>query len=131
MNKALWVVQVVLALLFFGAGGMKVMTPASELAAQMPWIEDFPVGSHKIIGALEVAGAIGIVVPAATGILPMLTPAAAGGLALTMVGAGVTHLSRAEYSSVMGPLALLGLSLFVAYGRLRTHPSSGPSGGRQ
>ena len=118
----------VLALLFLGAGGMKVMTPASELAAQMPWVEDFPAGGHRIIGALEVAGAIGIVAPAATGILPVLTPAAAGGLALTMVGAGITHLSRAEYSSVMVPLVLLGLSLFVAYGRLRTHPSQGPSG---
>ena len=121
MNRALWVIQVVLALLFLGAGGMKVMTPASELAAQMPWVDDFPAGSHRIIGALEVLGAIGIVVPAATGIVPILTPVAAGGLALTMVGAVATHLSRGEYSALIVPLFLLGLSSFVAYGRLRTN----------
>lgn len=127
MNRALWVIQVVLALLFLGAGGIKVMTSASELAAQMPWVEDFPAGSHRIIGTLEVLGAIGIVVPAATGIVPMLTPVAAGGLALTMVGAVATHLGRAEYSALIVPLFLLGLSSFVAYGRLRTNQSSEPS----
>ncbi len=95
MNKVLWVVQILLAVMFLFAGGTKITTPMSDLAAQMPWVEDFSDGTVRGIGGLEVAGAVGLVVPAVTGIVPVLTPAAAGGLALTMVGAAITqHRSR-------------------------------------
>ncbi len=124
MNRALWVGQILLALAFLGAGGPKLLTPAADLAVQF---EGFPAGFGRLVGTLEVAGAVGVVAPAATGILPALTPAAAGGLAAIMVGAACTHLLRAEYVQMLPALLLLALALFVAYGRVRLHavaPSS-------
>ena len=124
MNRALWVGQILLGLAFLGAGGPKLLAPAADLAAQF---EGFPAGFGRLIGTLEVAGAVGVIAPAATGILPALTPAAAGGLAAIMVGAAFTHLLRAEYVQMLPPLLLLALALFVAYGRVRLHavaPSS-------
>ena len=124
MNRALWVGQILLAIAFLGAGGPKLLAPAADLAVQF---EGFPAGFGRLIGTLEVAGAVGVIAPAATGILPVLTPAAAGGLAAIMVGAGFTHLLRAEYVQVIPPLLLFALALFVAYGRVRLHavaPSS-------
>ncbi len=124
MNRALWVGQILLGLAFLGAGGPKLLTPAADLAAQF---EGFPAGFGRLIGTLEVAGAVGVIAPAATGILPALTPAAAGGLAVIMVGAAFTHLFRAEYVQMLPALLLFALALFVAYGRVRLHavaPSS-------
>ena len=123
MNKALWCVQVLLAVVFLLAGGMKILTPAPDLAAQFTWVEHFS-WAPKVIGVLEVAGAVGLVGPAATGIMPVLTPAAALGLALTMAGASVLHIGLGEYANLVPPLVLLALALFVAHGRLRTHPLS-------
>ena len=122
MNKALWGVQVLLAVVFLFTGGMKILTPAPDLATQFTWVGHLPSWAPKVIGVLEVGGAIGLVGPAATGIMPVLTPAAAVGLALTMAGAGVVHLGLGEYANLVPPLVLLALSLFVAHGRLRTHP---------
>ena len=111
-----------LAVLFLGAGGMKILTPTPELAAQFTWVGRVPSWSPKAIGVLEVAGAVGLVGPAATGIVPVLTPAAAAGLALTMAGASLLHIRLGEYSQIVVPLVLLVLCLFVAYGRLRSDP---------
>ena len=124
MNRAIWVVQGLLAIVFLGAGGVKIVTPTPELLSQMPWVEDLPAGAAKVIGTLELAGAVGLIAPAATKIVPMLTPAAAGGLALTMVGAGLLHIRRGEYPDVIVPLVLLALCLFVVYGRVKSHPIS-------
>ena len=125
MNKALWIGQILLALAFLGAGGHKLLMPASELNAQFG--QGFPPGFGRVIGALEVAGAVGVVVPAATGILSVLSPVAAGGLAAIMVGATFTHLFRAEYVHALLPLVLLVLALFVAYGRVRLRPLTPPA----
>ncbi len=122
MNKKLWGAQVLLAVLFLLAGGMKIVTPAADMAAQATWVEHVPPWAPKVIGVLEVAGAIGLVAPAATGIMPVLTPAAAAGLALTMAGASVLHIRLGEYANLVPPLVLLALCLFVARGRLKTHP---------
>ena len=119
MSRALWSIQIVLAVLFLGAGGMKVLTPTPELAARFTWVSYVPSWSPKVIGALELAGAVGLVAPVATGIAPVLTPAAATGLAMTMAVASLLHVRLGEYSQIAVPLALLALSLFVAYGRLR------------
>ena len=119
MNRALWAGQVLLAVAFLAAGGLKLATPASDLDASMP---EFPAGFGKLIGTLEVAGAIGVVAPAATGILPVLTPAAAGGLGVIMAGAAFTHLVRAEYLPTLTPLVLLVVAVTVLYGRLKLHP---------
>ena len=87
MGIALWVVQVLLAAVFLVSGATKLSQPKEKLLKNMAWVEDFSQRRVRIIGALEVLGTIGIVVPALTGILPWLTPLAALGLVLTMIGA--------------------------------------------
>jgi uncharacterized membrane protein YphA (DoxX/SURF4 family) len=117
MSIALWVVQVLLAAAFLVSGATKLSQPKEKLLKNMAWVEDFSQPTVRIIGALEVLGAIGIVLPALTGIVPSLTPLAALGLVLTMIGAALTHLRRSEYSVITVPAVLLILAAFVAYGR--------------
>ena len=117
MNIALWLLQVPLAIAFGMSGTIKIHQPWHKLAAQEGWIEDFAPATVKAIGVLEVLGAIGLILPRLTGILPWLTPLAALGLALTMLGAMATHLRRNEYPMLVPNLVLLVLSAVVAYGR--------------
>ena len=115
MNIVLWVIAGLLAAAFAGAGAMKLTQPKPKLAASgMAWTEDFSDGQVKGIGAVEVLGALGLILPAALGIAEILTPLAAAGLALTMVGAAITHLRRGEGSMVPVNVLLGGLAVFVA-----------------
>jgi uncharacterized membrane protein YphA (DoxX/SURF4 family) len=114
---ALWVAQVLLAVAFLGAGATKLSRPKEKLLKNMAWVEDFSQRTVRLIGALEVLGAIGVVLPALTGILPWLTPLAALGLVLLMIGAALTHLRRKEYGYIAMNAVLLVLAAFVAYGR--------------
>ena len=91
--------------------------PYEKLAKQMGYVNDFSPNIIRGIGLLEALGAIGVVLPALTGILPWLTPVAAIGLVLTMLGAMATHLRRKEPQMLVGNLVLLSLAAFVAYGR--------------
>ena len=123
MNIALWIVQALLAMAFLMAGGMKLMKPKSEIEEKMAWAKDFSQGQIKMIGLVEVLGALGLILPAATGIMPILTPVAAVGLALTMLGALITHLRRKDGAGeTMPSVVLMLLSLFVAYGRFVLAP---------
>jgi uncharacterized membrane protein YphA (DoxX/SURF4 family) len=122
METALWIVQILLAALFLMSGLMKAMQPRKKLAERTPYVEDFTDGQIRTIGILEVLAAVGLVLPAVTGILPWLTPLAAVGLALTMVGAIIVHLRRGEYPSIIINVVLLALGLFVAYGRFVVEP---------
>ena len=123
MSIALWVVQVLLAAAFLVSGATKLSQPKEKLVKNMAWVEDFSQPTVRIIGALEVLGAIGIVVPALTGILPWLTPLAALGLVLLMVGAALTHLRRTEYGNIAMNAVPLVLAAFVAYGRFFVLPA--------
>ncbi len=116
MNIALWIVAGLLALAFLGAGAMKLSRSKEQLAASgMSWTEDFSAGMVKAIGSVEILGALGLILPAVTGILPVLVPIAALGLTATMIGAVVVHLRRHE---AFTPAAvLLVLAAFVAIGR--------------
>lgn len=114
MNIALWVIAVVLAVAFAGAGLLKLTKPKEELAESMAWVEDFSPSTIKLIGAVEVLGAIGLVLPAALDIAPVLTPLAATGLAVTMALAAVVHARRKELPMIGVNLVLGGLALFVA-----------------
>ncbi len=115
MNVTLWIIAGVLAAAFAAAGLMKIGQPKAKLAESgMGWTEDFSDGQVKGIGALEVLGAIGLILPAALDIAPILTPIAAAGLALLMVGAAVTHVRRGENNMVPINLVLGGLAAFVA-----------------
>jgi uncharacterized membrane protein YphA (DoxX/SURF4 family) len=123
MGIALWVAQGLLAAAFLVAGVTKLGQPKEKLAKNMAWVEDFSQPAVRLIGAVEVLGAIGVVLPALTGILSWLTPLAALGLAATMVGAVLTHLRRGERSAVIPPVVLLVLAAFVAYGRFFVLPT--------
>ena len=124
MNIALWVLQILLALAFGMAGAMKVTQPIDKLEGRMGWVKDFGSRGVRLIGALEILGAIGLLLPAVTGILPWLTPLAAVCLALTMIGAMTVHGRRGEYSQIGINVLLLVLTLFVAYGRFVIVPIS-------
>ena len=123
MGIALWAVQVLVAAAFLAAGATKLSQPKEKLVKNMAWVEDFSQGTVRLIGALEVLGAIGVVVPALTGIVPWLTPLAALGLVLLMIGAALTHLRRTEYGNIAMNAVLLVLAAFVAYGRFFILPA--------
>jgi len=117
MEIAIWIIQGILAAMFFAAGIMKATQPQEKLAASMPWVNDFPAWGVKLIGMAELLGAIGLIVPYLTGIAPVLTPMAAMALALIMVLAAVYHLRKKEYRPIGFNLVLLVLLLIVAYRR--------------
>ena len=118
MNTALWIVQGLLAA-FFGAGGVvKLVRPPKRLHDQgLTWVEDFSPGAVKVIGGLELAAAVGLVLPAVTGIAPVLVPLAAVGLGLLMIGAAVVHVRRGEVSFIVVNAALLAVAAVVAWAR--------------
>jgi uncharacterized membrane protein YphA (DoxX/SURF4 family) len=121
MNVALWVVQAALAVAFLFTGGNKILRSKDALAKLgMTFVEDFSAMSVKLIGAAEVLGALGLILPRATGIAPVLTPIAAVGLAIIMIGAAVTHLRRKESKAVGPNVLLFVLAAFVAVGRFIT-----------
>jgi len=122
MNIALWIVQALLALVFVAAGLRKATQPIDRLAVSMKWAKDFSPWIVRVIGALEILGGIGVILPAVTGILPWLTPVAAIGLVLTMVGAMILHMRRGEVSHIGLNVILLLLALFVVYGRFVVVP---------
>jgi uncharacterized membrane protein len=118
MNVALWIVAGLLALAFLAAGLMKLSTPKEKLAERMAWVNDYSAGQVKAIGAVEVLGAIGLILPAVTGIAPVLVPLAAAGLAIVMVLAAIMHLRRGDGAAAVVPtIVLFALAVFVAWGR--------------
>jgi uncharacterized membrane protein YphA (DoxX/SURF4 family) len=122
MKYALWIIQILLALAFLAAGFMKLVTPVEQLAQNMVWVNDVPVWLVRFIGLAELAGGLGLVLPALTRIQPQLTPLAGAGLALDMFLAAVFHLSRGEFGFIVPNLVLLALAAFVAYGRWNLVP---------
>ena len=113
MTHALWVVQGLLALLFLFAGGVKLVLPLEKLAGPVP----LPGLFVRLIGVVEVLGAIGLILPALLRIRPGLTPLAAVGLVIIMIGATVITLASGDVTAVLIPLVVGLLAAFVAYGR--------------
>jgi uncharacterized membrane protein YphA (DoxX/SURF4 family) len=117
LHWSLWGVQGLLALAFLGAGVMKSTTPLADLAKQMPWVADAPSFLPRFIGVSELLGAVGLILPAALRIAPILTPIAASALTLVMVLASLTHASYGEWGALPVNAVLGGLAAFVAWGR--------------
>jgi uncharacterized membrane protein len=118
MDTALWIVQALLAALFLATGMTKLTQPRLKMAAgPMAWAEDVSDGQFRTIGLLEVLGAIGLILPHVLGIAEALVPLAATGLALTMVGAIMTHTRLGEMDRLAVPIITLALTLFVAIER--------------
>lgn len=120
MNILLWILQVLLALLFLFAGSMKFILPVEEMNRQAPiafsgWFLHF-------IGACEIAGGLGLVLPGLLRVKPWLTPLAAAGLLIIVIGATVITLLPGTYAAALVPFVAALLSAFVAYGRWRLAP---------
>jgi hypothetical protein len=126
MNIALWIVTGLLAAGSLAGGAVRVILPKDKLAALgWKWVDDFSAGAVRAIGTLEVAAAVGLILPAVLDVAPVLVPVAAVGLAVLMIGATITHLRRHEARVIVVPLALLALSVFVAWGRFGPQPFTG------
>ena len=124
MNTILWVAQAFLALSFGFSGLMKAIQPYEKVTASMSWAKHVQPNHVRLIGVVEVLAAIGLIVPALTGILPWLTPLAAVGLILTMLGAMRLHLRINEAKVIPINLVLLLIAAFIAYGRFIAVPLS-------
>ena len=125
MTYALWIVQALLALLFLFAGGLKLVLPLEKLTGPMP--VPLPGLFLRFIGVAEVLGAIGLILPGLLRIRPGLTPLAAGGLVIIMLGAVWITVAGGDVGAAVIPLLTGLLAAFVAYGRWRLAPLSGSS----
>ena len=114
MNIFLWVLAGVLAAVFLLAGARKATQPMAKLAEAMSFVNDASEAQVRAIGVVEILGALGLILPAATGVAVVLTPLAAAGLAITMVGAAVVHARRKEFPNIAVNVVLGGLALLVA-----------------
>lgn len=117
MNIALWIAQGLLAAMYLMAGTMKTFQ-TKKTRPTMTWTQGRSDAFVRFVGIAELLGAFGLILPLLTGILPWLTPIAAAGLALIQILAIVTeHLPKKEYNIIPVNVVLLGLSIFVIFGR--------------
>lgn len=118
VNVVLWILAGLLAAAFLGAGAMKAIRPKEQLAAAgMAWTEDFSAGMVKLIGILEVLAAIGLILPAALDIAPVLVPVTATCVAALFTGAVIMRLRRGERATIAADLIYLAIAVFVAWSR--------------
>ena len=122
MNRLLWVLQVLLAVLFLIAGGSKLVMSAAELTGQTP----LPAWFLRLIGVLEILGGLGLVLPGILRIRTALTPIAAAGLFIIMIGAVAVTMQTMGSAPAVFPFVTGALVLFVAYGRWRLAPLGAP-----
>lgn len=128
MTYALWIIQVLLALLFLFASGTKLVLPLDVLTSMgSPNQVQLPGLFIRFIGVVEVLGGLGLILPGLLRIKPWLTPLAAAGLVIVMLGAVAVTLASGEVAPALFPLVLGLLAAFVAYGRWRLAPLSGRS----
>jgi hypothetical protein len=125
MNVALWIVAGLLAAASLGSGATKLIQPKEKLASRYGWVEEFSAGHVKAIGTLEVLAAVGLILPAALDIAPVLVPLAAVGLLLLFGGAVITHLRRHEAQVIASPMAQLALAVLVVWGRFGPYSFTG------
>lgn len=117
MNVALWILQGLVALLFGFAGSAKLFLPIDQLAKRFPWMAKVSPLFVRFLGVCELAGAVGLIAPEATAILPTLTPVAALGLSALMTCAIVFHVVRREMTSTVRAVVILLLVVAITIGR--------------
>lgn len=123
MNLLLWILAFALAAVFIGAGVAKLVGTRDQQINRTPYVEDFPQIVIRGIGVLEILGALGLIIPALTGIATVLVPLAAAGLAITMVFAALVHIRRGDGPRAALPSIVLALcSVFVAWSRFGPYP---------
>jgi uncharacterized membrane protein len=121
VDVVLWVAQVILGLAFFGAGFDQAVL-YEDARRRMAWVAALPKGLAVTLGTLEMLGAVGLVVPAWTGIQPWLTATAALALAVLMGLAVIYHMSRREIPQIAFSATFGLLAAFVAFGRFVVAP---------
>ncbi len=117
MNVALWIIQGILAAMFTMAGVMKATQPLDKLVKTVFWADRFPLTLVRFIGITEFLGAMGLILPWALNIVPVLTPVAAAGLSTVQFLAIFHHAKHKEGKTIAFNIVLLSLAAFVAYGR--------------
>lgn len=118
MHVTLWILAGALSAALVGAGISKLVGTRERLVEKTPYVQDFPQGVIRAIGAAEVAGSIGLVVPPLVGIAPALVPVAATGVAILMTGGAITHLRRGDGMGAAVPaLVLAVVAAVVAWAR--------------
>jgi len=118
VNAALWAVQILLAAVFAGSGIVKLtMSKPRMIATGQTGVAPFPLPVIRFTAACEVLAAAGLILPGLLHVAPLLTPLAAVGLMVVMVGAAISHRSLHEYPQVGLNVLLFLLALFVAVGR--------------
>lgn len=123
LNIVLWIAQILLVVAFGGAAFAKLTTPLDQLGEMMSFVTVSPAWLVYFIGTMEVLGALGMILPALTRIMPFLTPWAAVGFATIQVLAIGVHASMGETAMTLPiNLVLLALSVFVAWGRFKAAP---------
>ena len=121
MTYALWIIQTLLGLLFLLSGGMKFAMSVAEMTKDMP---SMPGWFLHFIGVMEILGGLGLILPSLLRIRPGLTPLAAAGLVIIMIGATVITFATMGVGAAALPLIVGILCVFVAYGRWRLAPLS-------
>jgi hypothetical protein len=121
MTYALWIVQGLLALLFLFSGVAKFIMPIEEMTKEI----QMPGAFLRFIGAVEILGALGLILPSLLRIRPGLTPLAAAGLVIVMIGATVVSLMIGSIVTALMPFVVGLLAAFVAYGRWKLAPIGG------
>jgi uncharacterized membrane protein YphA (DoxX/SURF4 family) len=119
MNVFLWIVQAIVAAMFAMTGVQKLTQSEEKLAT----LQGIPPNALRLLGIAEILGALGLILPAATGIAPALTPTAATGLAIIMVGAVTIHIRRREPAAGVATAGLFALAVVVAWGRFGPYGS--------
>ena len=122
LNIGLWIAQGLLAIMFIMAGVMKATQPIEELAVSLPWVTSSPVSLIRFIGISELLGGLGLLIPGIFRFKPFLTIWAALGLAIIMVLAAIFHASKGEYSAIITNILIMGIALFIAWGRSKKAP---------
>lgn len=117
MHTVLWIAQGLLAAMFLMGGMMKLFQPIEKIAQSGPWAARKPASLVRMIGAAEVSGALGLILPMLLGVLPILTPIAACALGLIMILAAMEHAKFKEHKVIPVNLVLLALCVLVAVGR--------------
>ncbi|MEU1737357.1 DoxX family protein [Streptosporangium sp. NPDC020145] len=119
MNLALWIAAGLLAVVALSGGFTKMFVSTEKLAASPGggWTGDIGAGFVKTLGALEFLAAVGLVLPAVLGIVPVLVPVTALCWILLMIGAAITHGRRGESAFVVVNLVYLAVAAFIAWGR--------------
>ncbi len=121
MHRTAWALQILLSIYFVVTGVLHLVVPEG-LPDPMSWMYDLSTPLHWFAGLAEIAGGLGLVLPAATRIAPRLTPLAASALVAVMLSAAVWHATRGEVQSIAGNIVVAVLLTVVTYVRFRVHP---------